>query len=113
MNKRCETCKHWKEIQEPKNYGRCTLFNVPYHKNSGIRCKNWEEKTPDPWTAERVKALRESYQMSQSEFARKMRIPVATLQNWEGGRSIGGLASALLNVMAGAAQAVISNQSKL
>jgi len=94
--KRCETCVHWKEIQEPKNYGTCN--GVTYHKSAGTRCKNW---TPEPWTAERVKALRESYQMSQSELAHKMGIKTETLQNWEGGRPIGGLGVALLNLMEG------------
>jgi putative transcriptional regulator len=47
-------------------------------KRTGVRIHLLE--VPD------VRAIRRKLRMSQSEFARKYRIPLATLKNWEQGR---------------------------
>jgi putative transcriptional regulator len=47
------------------------------------------EKTPSrifEFEAPNVKLIRESYQLTQSQFARLLGISVNTLQNWEQGR---------------------------
>ena len=47
-------------------------------KRTGVRIHVFE--VPD------VRAIRRKLRMSQSEFARKYRIPLPTLKNWEQGR---------------------------
>lgn len=72
-----------------------------FKRNKGS-LKRYEFSDPD------VRSIRESMELSQSEFATLMAVSVRTLQNWEQGhRAPTGAAKTLLRVMESAPQAVI------
>ncbi|MCC7005680.1 MAG: helix-turn-helix domain-containing protein [Ottowia sp.] len=73
-------------------------------KGKADASRHFEVKAPD------VKAVREHIGLSQSEFARLMRVSIKTLQNWEQHRrNPTGPASALLRIVLAAPDVVLKS----